>query len=156
MSLGDNHMCYKVVAMVNILCYYIWRRIRMENFGEYLNGLRQGQRLSLRDVAAKTGVSISYLAQIEHGRKKPPSPEILKRLAPVYNVPVRDLLKAAGYLEDVQPVLTDEEEIDMAFRYVVNDPRYKSGTRIKGELTVEVKRFIVEMYEKATGKKLLP
>lgn len=128
----------------------------MENFGEYLKGLRQEQKLSLRDVAAKTGVSISYLAQIEHGRKKSPSPEILKRLAPIYNVPVRDLLKAAGYLEEVQPVLTDEEEIDMSFRYVLNDPRYRSGTRIKGELTTEVKRFIVEMYEKATGKKLLP
>lgn len=128
----------------------------MENFGEYLKGLRTEQKLSLRDVAAKTGVSISYLVQIEHGRKKGPSPEILKRLAPIYNVPVRDLLKAAGYLEEVQPVLTDEEEIDMAFHYVMNDPRYKSGTRIRGELTAEVKRFIVEMYEKATGKKLLP
>ena len=128
----------------------------MENFGEYLKGLRQEQKLSLRDVAAKTGVSISYFAQIEHGRKKAPSVEILKRLALVYNVPVRDLLKAAGYLEEVQPVLTDEEEIEMAFRYVVNDPRYRSGTRIRGELTTEVKRFIVEMYEKATGKKLLP
>jgi len=39
---------------------------------------------------------------------------------------------------------------------VMNDPRYKSGTRIKGGLNTEVKRFIVEMYEKATGKKLLP
>ncbi len=128
----------------------------MENFGGYLKGLRQEQKLSLRDVAAKSGVSISYLAQIEHGQKKSPSPEILKRLAPIYSVPVRDLLKAAGYLEEVQPVLTDEEEIEMSFRYVLNDPRYRSGTRIKGELTTEVKRFIVEMYEKATGKKLLP
>lgn len=128
----------------------------MEDFGVFLKGLRDDQKLSLRDVAAKTGVSISYLVQIEHGRKKAPSPEILKKLAPVYNIPVRDLLKAAGYLEEAQPVLTDEEEIDMAFRYVVNDPRYRYGTRIKGELTTEVKRFIVEMYERATGKKLLP
>jgi transcriptional regulator with XRE-family HTH domain len=128
----------------------------MENFGEYMKNLRDGQRLSLRDVAAQTGVSISYLTQIEHDRKKNPGPDILKKLAPLYNVPVRDLLKAAGYLEEVKPVLTDEEEVDMAFRYVMNDPRYKSGTRVKGELTPDIKRFIVEMYEKATGKTLLP
>ncbi len=128
----------------------------LENFGEYMKNLRLEQRLSLRDVAAQTGVSISYLTQIEHGRKKNPGADILKRLAPLYNVPVRDLLKAAGYLEEVKPILTDEEEIEMAFRYVMNDPRYQSGTRVKGELTPDIKRFIIEMYEKATGKKLLP
>ena len=128
----------------------------MENFGEYMKNLRDEQRLSLRDVAAQTGVSISYLTQIEHARKKNPGPDILKKLAPLYNVPVRDLLKAAGYLEEVKPVLTDEEEVEMAFRYVMNDPRYKSGTRVKGVLTPDIKRFIVEMYEKATGKTLLP
>jgi len=41
---------------------------------------------------------------------------------------------------------------NIAFRYVMNDPRYKSGTRITGGITSDVKRFIVEMYEKATGK----
>lgn len=51
---------------------------------------------------------------------------------------------------------SEDDEVEMAFTYVMNDPRYKSGTRIKGGLNVEVKRFIVEMYEKATGKKLLP
>lgn len=128
----------------------------MENFGEYMKNLRLEQRLSLRDVAARTGVSVSYLTQIEHGRKRSPGPDILKKLAPVYNVPARELLKSAGYLEEVKPVLTDEEEVEMAFRYVMNDPRYQSGARIKGDLTLDVKRFIVEMYEKATGKKLLP
>jgi hypothetical protein len=84
---------------------------------------------------------------------------LLKKLAPVYNVPVSDLLKAAGYLEDVsptKPILSEDEEIEMAFRYVMNDPRYQSGTRVTGPLTADVKRFVVEMYEKATGKKLLP
>lgn len=106
---------------------------------------------------AKAGVSSSYLAQIEVGKKRTPGAEILNKLAPVYNVPVRDLLKAAGYLQETAPEsLSEDEEVEMAFRYVMSDPRYKSGTRLKGELTTEVKRFIVEMYEKATGKKLLP
>jgi len=128
----------------------------MSSFGEYIRTLREEQRLSLREVEKLSGVSNSYLGLIERGQRPIPQVDILKKLAPVYDVPVRDLLKAAGYLENGEISLTEEDEVDMAFRYVMNDPRYKSGTRIKGGLTTEVKRFIVEMYEKATKKKLLP
>jgi HTH-type transcriptional regulator, competence development regulator len=130
----------------------------MSDFGDYLRNLREQQRLSLRDVAAKTGVSISYITQIEHAKRKPPGPDVLKKLALSYNVAVKDLMKAAGYLDDLKEVksnLSDEEEVEMAFNYVMSDPRYRSGTRLSGPMTTEVKRFIVEMYEKATGKKLL-
>jgi len=131
----------------------------MSDFGEYLRSLREGQKLSLREVAAKTGVSVSYITQIENGRRNAPGPEVLKKLAPAYNVPVRDLLKAAGYLDDlkqIRPVLSDDEEVERAFGYAISDPRYQSGTRVTGPITIDVKRFVVEMYEKATGKKLLP
>ena len=131
----------------------------MGDIGEYLRSLREGQKLSLREAAARTGVSVSYITQIENGRRKAPGPEVLKKLAPAYNVPVRDLLRAAGYLDDIKEirsVLSDEEEVERAFGYVISDPRYQSGTRVTGPITTDVKRFIVEMYEKATGKKLLP
>lgn len=130
----------------------------MPAFGEYLKELRTRQNLALRDVSEKTGMSYSYLAQIENGKRNPPGPELMKKLAPLYRVPVAELMKAAGYLEDqgTEPRLSDAQEVDMAFKYVMSDPRYQSGTRVSGELTTEVKRFIVEMYEKATSKKLLP
>ncbi|AQX72696.1 MULTISPECIES: helix-turn-helix domain-containing protein [Dehalococcoides] len=131
----------------------------MNDFGEYLRKLREAQKLSLREMAAKTGVSVSYITQIENGKRKAPGPEVLKKLAPAYNVPVRELLKAAGYMDDVKEfksILSDEEEVERAFNYVIGDPRYQSGTRVTGPITIEVKRFVVEMYEKATGKKLLP
>jgi len=128
----------------------------VDNFGEYIRTLRLEQKLSLREVEQLSGVSNSYMGLIERGQRPAPQAEILKKLAPIYNVPLRDLLDAAGYLRDERFTLTEEDEVEMAYHYVMNDPRYKSGTRIKDGLTVEVKRFIVEMYEKATGKKLLP
>jgi len=131
----------------------------MSSFAEYMRNLREGQKLSVREAAAKSGVSVSYITQIENERRKTPGPEVLKRLAPAYNVPVRDLFKAAGYMDDLREVksaLSDEEEVERAFQYVITDPRYQSGTRVTGPITIEVKRFVVEMYEKATGKKLLP
>ena len=127
-----------------------------DNFGEYLKTLRLEKRLSLREVEQLSGVSASYLGLIERGQRPTPGAEILKKLAPAYNIPSRDLMRAAGYLKDEDVSLSEDDEVEMAYNFVMNDPRYKSGTRIKGGVTIEVKRFIVEMYEKATGKKLLP
>ena len=128
----------------------------MDGFDEYIRKLRMDQKLSLRDVAAMAGISVSYLTQIEHGRRGAPGVPILKKLAPLYKIPLRELMKSAGYLDEVVAGPSDDEEVNRAFDYVMNDPRYKSGTRLSGELTIDVKRFIVEMYEKATDKKLLP
>lgn len=128
----------------------------MEGFGEYIRKLRMDQKLSLRDVAARIGISVSYLTQIEHGRRGTPGVPILKKLAPLYKVPLRELLRSAGYLDEEAPNLSDEEEVNRAFEFVMSDPRYESGTRVTGPITTDVKRFVVEMYEKATGKKLLP
>ena len=44
----------------------------MNDFGDYLRKLREEQRWSLRQVAAKTGVSVSYITLIENGKKKLP------------------------------------------------------------------------------------
>jgi transcriptional regulator with XRE-family HTH domain len=128
----------------------------VDNFGEYLRTLRLEKRYSLREVEELSGVSNSYLGLIERGQRPTPGADIIKKLAPVFDVPIRDMLEAAGYLKSEDISLSEDDEVEMAFRYVMNDPRYKSGTRIKGGLNTEVKRFIVEMYEKATGKKLLP
>ena len=54
---------------------------------------------SLRDVRRMTGISNSYLSQIERGDRRP-GPSVLKRLASLYGVDVQDLLKRAGYLDD--------------------------------------------------------
>lgn len=129
--------------------------MHVENFGHYLRQLRLEQKLSLREVAAQADISNTYISLIERGYRKPPGADILKRLAPIYNVPVKDLLKSAGYLTEHTGTLSAVEEVEMAFTFVMSDPRYKSGTRLEGKLSLEVKRFIVEMYEKATGKKLL-
>ncbi|MBM3299322.1 MAG: helix-turn-helix domain-containing protein [Deltaproteobacteria bacterium] len=130
----------------------------MADFGEYLKSLREQHKLSLRDVAARTGMSASYLTQIEHGRRRPPGPDILKKLAPVYGLPVKDLMDAAGYLDDIEPVkpsVSEEEEVDRAYQFAITDPQFKFGMRITGPVDINVKRFIVEMYEKATSRKLL-
>jgi transcriptional regulator with XRE-family HTH domain len=128
----------------------------MNSFGAYLKELRKSRRLSLKQVEAKAGVSNAYLSQLERGLRKPPHPEILQRLAKAYEVPVEDLLREAGFLANDSGKGITHEKIEQAYLHVTSDPRFRYGTRLKGmRLGIEAKRFIVEIYEKLSGRKLL-
>jgi transcriptional regulator with XRE-family HTH domain len=136
----------------------IRERSNMEeaNFGQFLKSLRDRQRMSLRDVEKESGVSNAYIAQMEKGDRPAPSPDILKKLARVYNVTVRELLMRAGYLDEPEVSATEEERIEAAFQYVLADPDYKLGTRLRGEdFDTKGKRGVVITYETLTGKKIL-
>lgn len=127
-----------------------------KEFARYIKGLRQKRDMSLRDVEKACGVSNPYIAQIESGDRPPPSPDILRRLARGYNVPVRYMMEQAGYLDEPEVTATDEERVEAAFQYAMADPDYKLGARIREEgLNTEAKRGIVVVYETLTGKRLL-
>ena len=126
-----------------------------EELGSYLRELRWRNRLSLRQVQEETGASGSYLSQVEQG-KRHPSGCLLRKIAPTYGASVRDLLTMAGYLNEPEVNMSDQERIDWAFKCVVSDPEYQLGPRLNASsgLSLEAKRAIVEVYEKLTGRKL--
>jgi transcriptional regulator with XRE-family HTH domain len=68
--------------------------------GSLLSDLRRAKGLSLRAVERDTGkmVSNAYLSQLENGKIKKPSPNVLHSLAEVYVVPYEALMEKAGYL----------------------------------------------------------
>lgn len=67
-------------------------------FGEYIRQRRQDLQLSLEQVAAAVETSASYLSRIERGKRKPPGPNLLKKLAQVLDVDYTVMLEVAGYL----------------------------------------------------------
>jgi HTH-type transcriptional regulator, competence development regulator len=128
----------------------------MENFGSYMHRLRKSKGLTLKQVESQARVSNAYISQIERGLRNPPHPDILKRLAKTYDVPHRELLVVAGYLEEDSQAIATRRRIEEAFEHVRTDPSFKQGTRLKGtHVSLETKRFIVEMYEKLTQRSLL-
>jgi transcriptional regulator with XRE-family HTH domain len=128
----------------------------MEQFGIYLRKLRKDKGLTLKQVEKAAKVSNAYISLVERGRRNPPHPDILKRLAKVYDVSQRDLLVAAGYLEDDPSERMERAQVEKAYQHVIRDPNYRHGTRLKGsQLSPEAKRFIVELYESTTGRRLL-
>jgi transcriptional regulator with XRE-family HTH domain len=68
------------------------------DFGAYLRDLRRVRRLTLRAVEEQSGVSNSYLSQVEHGHIRQPSPHVLQKLAAVYGVAYEALMARAGYI----------------------------------------------------------
>ncbi len=65
--------------------------------GKQLEQARRGLGWSLRQAERESGVSNSYISQIERGQVEP-SPEVLRRLGETYGVPFDVLMEAAGYL----------------------------------------------------------
>jgi transcriptional regulator with XRE-family HTH domain len=124
--------------------------------GQFLRDLREKKGVTLREVELATGVSNVYISQLETGsRNKIPGPENLKALAGYFNVMISEFLEKAGYEETANSGETLEQRTNRAFQHVVNDPHFKFGTRIRKDPDLDTKRFVIEMYEKATGKKLL-
>lgn len=68
--------------------------------GALLSDLRAAKAFSLREVEDATGhaVSNAYLSQLEKGKIRKPSPNVLHQLAAVYGVPYEALMEKAGYL----------------------------------------------------------
>ena len=77
---------------------------RPSELGALLADLRTAKGLSLRQVEEATdrAVSNAYLSQLEKGRIRKPSPNVLHSLAAVYAVPYESLMEKAGYLLTAQ------------------------------------------------------
>jgi transcriptional regulator with XRE-family HTH domain len=73
---------------------------RPNELGGLLADLRKAKGFSLRDVEEATGKAVSnaYLSQLENGRIRKPSPNVLHSLSRVYAVPYEALMEKAGYL----------------------------------------------------------
>lgn len=68
--------------------------------GALLADLRTAKGLTLRQVEEATGSAVSnaYLSQLENGKIKQPSPNVLHSLSEIYAVPYEALMERAGYL----------------------------------------------------------
>jgi XRE family transcriptional regulator, fatty acid utilization regulator len=77
--------------------------------GLKVKSLRQGRSESLSELAKRCGVSVSYLSEIENGRKYP-KPDVLLRLAEGLGVGYDELVSAqlGGELDALEPLFHSE------------------------------------------------
>jgi transcriptional regulator with XRE-family HTH domain len=96
------------------------------DFGGYLKTVRERMQWTTREAAAKFGVSQTYISKLEnHRRKKAPSYGLLERIAEVYGLDLKEVMREAGYRFRIPIALELKLAIDVAFRVLVNDPRFR-------------------------------
>ena len=69
----------------------------VRELGEFIREQREAAQISMRGLAAKTGVSNPYLSQVERGLRRP-SADILAQIAQGLSISVETLLVKAGVL----------------------------------------------------------
>lgn len=100
----------------------------MSDVGEFIKGLRENARISLRQLAEQANISNPYLSQIERGLRKP-SAEVLAQLAAALRVSTPVMYLKAGLLG------TDDREGVLAA--IAGDPI----------LTVAQKQSLTQIYQ---------
>ena len=67
------------------------------DLGGYLKSARQVKNFTLRAVEREAGISNAYLSQLESGKIKNPSPNVLHKLSELYGLPYARIMTKAGY-----------------------------------------------------------
>lgn len=124
----------------------------MNDLGKLLRELRG--KISLRKAAELTGISHSYIADLEkgykHNTKAPtkPSPDTLERLSKAYDYSYEELMRVAGYMkentkgEEKEP--WEDPELGLWFKELQEAPE---------ERREELKRIWKIISEREKGRK---
>lgn len=88
------------------------------DFGYVIKEQRKNIGISLREAAKRTGISHPYLSQLENGKTKNPTREVIKKLSVGLGISYAFLLETAGYFEGVS-----NNELDR-LKNILNDLRY--------------------------------
>ena len=83
-----------------------------------LRELRTGRDLTLKNLAETTGLSVSYLSDIERGRTNP-SLKTVEALADALNVSVQLLLTGVEFIEE-----TSHDDLPEGLKELVNDEEF--------------------------------
>jgi transcriptional regulator with XRE-family HTH domain len=71
-------------------------------FGEFVRAQRRLAQVSQRNLAKLSGVSDSYLSQLERGNYRP-SPQVVKALAQAFGLEPKQLYTMLGFIDDDKP-----------------------------------------------------
>lgn len=74
-----------------------------ETFGSVLKKLRKENKVTLRELSSYAGKSISYLSDVEQGRRKPPALEAVNKIEEYLNVDDGILVTLAAKLRKKVP-----------------------------------------------------
>lgn len=102
--------------------------------GEYISNKRKEKGWSQRELAAASNVSNAEISRLESGKRKEPSPAVLKEIAVALSVPYEEILQAAGIL--------DESAVDKGKAFVASQSEQTIPVDLTEDELAEVKKFV--------------
>ena len=108
---SDNAVRLKIVSVLTIIDTFPNAHYNSPMGAVHLGGMLKQQRMSLamtlQELAAKTGVSASYLGRMERGERFP-SAVILRKIAGPLGFEEDELFTVAGYLSSEHPGIAEK------------------------------------------------
>jgi len=83
-------------------------------FGQMLRDARKKERKTLRELSEVSGLAVSYISDIEHGRKNPPRVEAVLKLQEFLSIDGNNLVAAANRETQIN------EEINVNMKNLIN------------------------------------
>src|SRR6188474_3503996 len=105
-------------------------------FGEFVRAQRQLAHVSLRNLAKMSGVSDSYLSQIERGNYRP-SPQVVKALASAFGLKPEQLYTMLGFMDDEAST---------------GPPSVEQAIQLDTQLDAAQKEALIGIYRSLVGK----
>lgn len=129
--------------------------MKANEFGTYIKRLRNKRGMTIRQLELYSGVSNSYLSQLENGKRGIPSPDIIKKLSTGLRVDYEELMIKAGYMEEHEGVTKRERIINkIAAEFSDADLMFEDMESLTAEQLQEVYNFIKFKKEQKKEDKL--
>lgn len=109
---------------------------QLQAFGEFVRAQRRLAQVSQRNLARMSGVSDSYLSQIERGNYRP-SPQVVKALATAFGLEPKQLYTMLGFM--------DEKDSDAAVSV-------EQAIQLDARLEAAQKEALIRIYRSFVGE----
>ncbi|WP_040951566.1 helix-turn-helix domain-containing protein [Gorillibacterium massiliense] len=117
-------------------------------FYDVLKDLRKEKGYTIREVSGRSGVSPAYISQLENGQRGIPSPDVLMKLSEGLNTSYSELMRHAGYLEQVESSL-DKPSAPINLRRFLRDNEVAlDGVPLTAEDKEWVERMLTALFWK--------
>lgn len=114
---------------VNLIDFYSEKKISKNFLGENIKNLRMLKELTIRDLEEMTGISKSYISDLENGRRVNPSQETLKKLAEILDITVSELY--SNNEETKQEIKIISNDLAEILDYLKKDSIYYNGMKLE-------------------------